>query len=54
MTRAKLSRIRRKYNAQRRFNLGWRPMQWDVMVANCADQSEGEFCWWLKRYWDIA
>lgn len=46
MTRKRLSRVRRKYNASRRVHRGWQPKRWDVLLTDNAD--DPEYSWWLR------
>lgn len=50
MTRRRLKRLVRRYNADRRVLRGWQGKRWDVLVAEAyvAGLSDAEYEWWLR------
>jgi hypothetical protein len=53
MTRRKLDRIRRKYNAMRREHRGWTPQRWDVQCWLC-DNDYAFIARWLRRNFGVT
>ncbi len=52
MTRNKIERTRRKYNAMRRENRGWTPQRWDV-TCWLSDYDYGFIARWLERNFGV-
>ena len=50
MTRRRLTRLRRKYNANRRIDRGWTPKQWNRLCTDSWAQriDDEEYEWWLR------